>query len=109
MCPKPLLRSVCLAWMCVSCLPAQQKLDRGNMHERILCIVPMGRFADLRRPLFAPIANEVAGGSNILSFAYQLALGISDTHGNDGLAVGVLLASPVAGAWAGQRSRRCVL
>jgi len=52
------------------------------------------------------ILGGVLGGLAGYVIGATLALGTYDTHGNDGLVVGVLLASPVAGAWAGQRLAR---
>jgi hypothetical protein len=52
---------VCLLFS-ISAAVAQPRVDPLNMYERVLAIVPMvgqGTAADVRRPMYAPLASEM--------------------------------------------------
>ncbi len=57
-------------------LSAQNAVDRRNVGERLICIVPMvgeGTYEDPKRPLFAPKPEELSkDGSGIVSFSFEL-------------------------------------
>ena len=64
------------ALTCVLCAPVfgQYRVDPGNRGERIIVVVPMvgsGAPGDPKRPLFAPLPDEMRT-SGIQEFRYQL-------------------------------------
>jgi hypothetical protein len=68
-----------ILWAMASALAfAQQRVDSRQVHERILCIVPMvgsGSYDDPRRPAFAPSpsnSNEAKDSEGILGYSYQI-------------------------------------
>lgn len=57
---------------------AQHRVDRLNMYQRVIAIVPMvgqGTEADPRRPLYAPTASAVASGAASLASAASANVG----------------------------------
>lgn len=67
-------------WTCVllaCCLPvlrAQQPVAARNLHERLLCVVPLigaGTADDPQRPLFAPARLDPASPSGIIAYSWQ--------------------------------------
>lgn len=57
-------------------LYSQNAVDRRNIGERLICIVPMvgeGTYDDPKRPLLAPKPEELSkDGSGIISFHFEL-------------------------------------
>ena len=74
---KRLLRFAILATVISpTFLQAQQAVDRRNIGERLICIVPMvgaGTYSDPKRPLYAPKPEEVSrDGEGITSFRFEI-------------------------------------
>ena len=67
------LRLIFPLLLCPIFLPAQNRVDSRNLHERIIAIVPLtgaGTYADPRRPIFAPSAAETRIGSGIIEYRW---------------------------------------
>lgn len=74
---KRILRFVTLSTVIsITFLQAQNAVDRRNVGERIICIVPMvgeGTYEDPKRPLYAPKSEELSkDGSGIISFSFEV-------------------------------------
>lgn len=71
------LAAPCLLLAASSFLFAQQRVDPRNMHERLLCVVPItgtGTPADPRRPMHAPpppAKGAVPSRDGIIAFTWQ--------------------------------------
>jgi hypothetical protein len=62
---------VTLALLAPCELRSQPPVSRENLYERVIAVVPLvgdGTRADPKRPMFAPLANEMPG---ILSFSFH--------------------------------------
>lgn len=71
--------SLICAVLCSPYLHAQLRVDRRNVGERLICIVPMigtGAYDDPKRPLYAPVSGTSApkreAGEEIISFQYEV-------------------------------------
>lgn len=54
---------------------AQHKVDARNIHERLICVVPMvgrGTPDDPRRPMFAPAPGQKPSYDGLLAFSYDI-------------------------------------
>jgi len=71
--PKAFVSVVCLL-ACACTAVAQHREDPGRMYERIYAIVPMGgagTWEDPRRPLFAPVPQQMTPGSRTGIIAFN--------------------------------------
>lgn len=70
--------SLAYLWILILAAPslAQQPVDPHNLHERVLCVVPIvgsGTMEDPRRPMYAPLppkAGEARSRADIHSFTW---------------------------------------
>lgn len=55
---------------------AQHAVDRGNLYERLLCVVPMvgsGTYADPGRPMYAPLPSDMGKDRRgIIAYQFQV-------------------------------------
>lgn len=70
-------------WLCfivaalcfAGALSAQRRVDPRNTYHRVLCIVPIvgsGSWEDPRRPQYAPVEIDAAGGTGIIGYTHQI-------------------------------------
>jgi hypothetical protein len=65
---------LCPLLLCAAFASAQEQVDSRNLHERIIAVVPVtgaGTYADPKRPLFAPTAEELRKGSAIVEYNWS--------------------------------------
>jgi hypothetical protein len=73
-----MMKHLTAVFLCsLAVLPAQQRVDPRNTHQRLLCVVPLvgsGTNDDPRRPAHAPIYSKGAPRlpSGIIAYSYQV-------------------------------------
>jgi hypothetical protein len=77
--------------------------DGSDTQAIPLASVALIRIEHPTRSRLRRIAGGVAGFLIGSLVGGTIAIGVSDAHGKDGLATAILIGSPIAGAWVGQR------
>jgi hypothetical protein len=77
--------------------------DGSNTQTVPLTSIALIRIEHPTRSRLRRIAGGVAGFLIGSVVGGTIAIGVSDAHGKDGLATAILIGSPIAGAWVGQR------
>src|SRR5437016_932515 len=73
-----MFKTLFIGLLALTALVAQRRVDRGNLYERAMCIVPMvgsGSPADSRRPAYVPLPaapGAPTSPNGIIGFSYQM-------------------------------------